>query len=194
MLVKSFFTKNRNTFLITRRLTAAFDVYKTLRDVANTFASTPKETSKTFRKYGISLFKNISANRNCAEAGIPDSYCACDLPIRLPAQDLSLAAAAHAAVDYMNAKIPKECSQLMLKGVKGGAVLSQMQKGNEEVLIVEFVTSPGDFVFEASVMKRESKSQKASYKVKNNVQRLSKFITEVTCTFDPILQLYCMCL
>jgi len=180
-----------------RRLTGPYDLYTTYNHILDTYAnytkeivSTTRSGTKLVRTYGNSLFQPIDSERKCSDAGIPDSYCACDFPIRLPVRDLKLQEAAEASVRYLNSKMPSECSQLTIQKVKGGALLNKLRMETKEELIVEFLTTPGNFVLEATVTRRES----GKYTVDQNVQRLSQFQSEVTCIDDPILQLYCHCL
>jgi hypothetical protein len=57
------------------------------------------------------------------------------------------------------------------------------------------VTNPGLFVFEASVVGRRSGEgdNGTELSVKEDIGRLSKFNTDLSCVKDPTTQLYCYC-
>lgn len=66
-----------NLKLNKNRLISNFDVYKTLKDIVdeNFDPKIPRENSKEVK--GQSLFSEISPNRNCMDANIPDNHCTC---------------------------------------------------------------------------------------------------------------------
>ena len=150
------------------------------------------------RKYGHSLFRPVDNGATCENVGVHKSYCACNSPIRLPQASEALKLAAEAGVKYLNDMIPKQCSKFVLIQVKGGGTVDKAMydKNQTAELVVEFITSPGEFVFEATVQRRrlDSTSDRMEYNVYDNIQRLSQFNTDVSCVQEyPVMQLYCYC-
>jgi len=185
-------------------LTTVFDIYQTFGQILDTFSNTSEKESKSKggstirRENGQSLFKPISEAVNCDSAGVPESFCACDFPVRLPESSEILRDAAEAGVNYLNNILPNQCSSLTLLKVKGGAGLNKLrdeQKQLRSKIIVEFITTPGEFVLEATVTRIRSNfnTNESTYHVEEDVQRLSQFNTDVSCVDDPAMQLYCFC-
>ena len=58
------------------KLTSNYDVYLTIMEVLEGSFDLSQEL-ETFSGYGTSLFRNVSEDRSCSEAGIPEHYCAC---------------------------------------------------------------------------------------------------------------------
>jgi Protein of unknown function (DUF229) len=58
------------------RLTTPFDIHATLTDLID-----PEITllNPTTTKWGISLFRQIPKNRTCDSAGIPETFCTCQV-------------------------------------------------------------------------------------------------------------------
>jgi hypothetical protein len=101
-----------------------------------------------------------------------------------------------AAVEHLNKKNPKQCARFKLHQINGGALREQMDR-SKKIFIVEFMTQPGGFIFEATVSRKISDS--ASVTPTSNplkteyIQRLSSFTTDVSCVKGDE-KLYCLCL
>ncbi|CAD5232500.1 unnamed protein product [Bursaphelenchus xylophilus] len=73
--------KNKNRF------TSTFDLHETLKDVANNFIAYDGESGKLQNdgngvyRIGTSLFQEISKDRSCREAKIPDNFCVCQVKL-----------------------------------------------------------------------------------------------------------------
>jgi len=150
------------------------------------------------RRYGQSLFTEVSSMRRCGEAGIRDSICACVVPQRLPVNDTHLNAAAKAGVEYINSLIPPQCAPLKLSAVDAGAVLNGLDTETAiPSYIVAFVTSPGEFLFEATVSlfspNRTDPDTPGIYRVNSDVLRMNKISTDVSCVRDGFLEKLCYC-
>jgi len=199
-----------------RMLTTHYDTYKTLSHILDTFSNTTEEPAAGFwafpnevtRSYGQSLFKTIPSTRQCREIKISEPYCPCAFPVKLPADDIFIQLGAHEAIRKINSMIPDQCAQLQIKKLLGGAVLSKInEETSDEVdYVVKFVTSPGDFVLEVRFKrKKRRKSVKSGnkgkrhdlsqfdFEVDQEVQRLTKFNTDVSCIEGGLQQLYCFC-
>jgi len=63
------------------RVTSHYDVYKTLSQISQMAGDPADQKSEGFRDgLGQSLLQPIPEGRTCRQAGIPDTWCACNLP------------------------------------------------------------------------------------------------------------------
>ena len=100
------------------RLTNNYDVHLTMRDILDENfmeSGNPKASSG----YGQSLFTEISSNRTCEAAGIPQHYCACQSSREVSVTDNEVVKVAQLFIDYINNLLTNnpECAQLNLHQV-----------------------------------------------------------------------------
>ncbi len=195
---------------IFRLPSSPYFAYKTISHILDTFTDTPAPVSKDFqgkiveRIHGQSFLKPIPENTTCSESGVPESQCACYLPIKVDARSRMLKEVGEAAVEHLNKKNPKECARLKLDRILGGALREQMDRSNR-IFIVEFSTQPGGFIFEATVSRKipdpapltltttpTPTPTSSPFKTKY-IQRLSSLTTDVSCVKGDE-KLYCLCL
>ncbi|CAJ0588379.1 unnamed protein product, partial [Cylicocyclus nassatus] len=70
--------KEYSNFMINKwKLTSNFDIHQTLKDVALMNFGSARRLSTRIYGRGISLFDEISANRSCFDAYVPENFCTC---------------------------------------------------------------------------------------------------------------------
>ena len=151
-----------------------------------------KDGSTLKRKYGQSLFKEVSLNRRCEDAGIGGEYCACSVPKRIPLEDANLLKAVNAVIDFMNREIlPPQCARLMLREVTAGASTFTTETS---LLwwnyICAFTVEPGGFLLEATV--RYDKSH-GNFSVVKDILRMNRITRQTSCVHDAMLERLCYC-
>ncbi|XP_066974616.1 uncharacterized protein [Macrobrachium rosenbergii] len=180
----------------TRRLTASYDVYATLRDILDGSYADPA-ASKTKTPFAISLFKEIPRSRTCEDAGVPDHYCACEDSTVADPNDPHLWEAAKATVNDINESLQifPECIQLSLDRVLLGRIGTARNATTPEKLdtiattyLVTFVTKPGGAVMESTL-----KYHGGKYELTSDVSRVNKYGNQSHCIVDDIVRKYCYC-
>lgn len=110
---------SKNLNLNSVRLSSPFDVYETLKDLAN---SNFNGDQKPMGSRGYSQLYEIPPNRTCYEAGIPDHHCTCISmkPIDNLNNNPQLQLVAKTVVDHLNSKLEpysKLCSKFRLQRI-----------------------------------------------------------------------------
>uniref|UniRef100_A0A915K925 Uncharacterized protein n=1 Tax=Romanomermis culicivorax TaxID=13658 RepID=A0A915K925_ROMCU len=134
-LPKKFRTKfpnlRRNLLLNSKRLISPFDIYATLIDILNlNFESAAPKDNSLFGNFGKSLFRPVSENRQCTEAGIPQEYCVCEREISIPEpyNDRLVISAAKHLINYLNdqllASYANICAKLTLKRINNANIFA----------------------------------------------------------------------
>lgn len=190
-----------NVVTNTHRLTANFDVHETLLDLAyGRFAdldhvtSTPSEARR-----GISLFRSVPWNRTCADAAIPQDFCACQNTVEVAKDDQRLYPAAEFLRDFVNELLRPypQCEQFSKVEVNSARVyhideeLKQKELQSEvRTYLLQATLSPGRVVVEASL--RHSQQDNA-FKMLGSVSRVSKYGDTSGCIRHDLLRQYCYC-
>ncbi len=182
------------------------DLYTTLVHILDTFTDVGDiPDSKAFegeaipRKFGHTFFEEVSISRKCPEAGVSDNLCACVAPRRLQTNNSNVISAANKAISHINKQLPKVCAQLKLHKVTAGGVIEDPDQSvstnsnstNFVTYVIAFETSPGEFLFEATV---ESNPKLQSYKIAGELLRMNKITTDVSCVKNDFLEKICFCL
>lgn len=164
----------RNLRINQNRLVTAFDLHETLKQLLD--FGIEDGGKGTLDKRGISLFKEVPANRTCEDAEIKPHFCSCMEWTAASENDTTVREAAQYVIDYFNIETkqaPGKCAELKLHKIISASVL----KPNDDVLAfkkskdfdarvpdlsakktlatmvyqVRFVTTPGEGDFEASM-------------------------------------------
>lgn len=96
------------------RLTSPLDLHATLTHIMTTFSTSgAMQTEKSRRststsRGGLSFFRPIPSDRKCSDAGIPENFCACEIPQKLEVRDPRLVSAALVALSELNNRLPKK--------------------------------------------------------------------------------------
>lgn len=177
-------------------------MYKTFVQILTTFTNINNFTdSKSFqgevipRKFGQTLFEEIPLTRKCPEAGISENFCACVAPRRMETNNSNIIAAAKKAIDHINHRLPRTCALLKLHKITAGGIMEEVDTGNAlfstVTYIVAFVTTPGGFLFEATV---QPDSAHSHFSVVGELLRMNKITTDVSCVKSDLLEKFCYCL
>lgn len=190
-----------------RQLTTHFDLYETLRDLANVEVITNEEISKRSHELletepmprGISLFLPIPASRSCSSAGISPHWCTCHEKQELSTTNSNVVKSARLIVEHLN-KIVKnfpQCQQLSLNSISTANVFSSSTdiKGIEKDqnkfadITVRLTTKPGFGEFEATVRM----FNKGSLNLTGTISRVNLYGKQSQCVDDYRVKLYCFC-
>lgn len=112
-----------------RRLTTHFDIYATLKDLAelnfdslsfDNIQSRTEEFSESPYPRSISLFAPIPAKRTCENAGIPSHFCTCFERQQISTSDTRVQKSARFMVQSMNILLEKheQCKKLFLNSIE----------------------------------------------------------------------------
>lgn len=196
-----------------QRLTTHFDFYETLVDIMNSnFDSKPPVAeSDVVIPRGISLFSPISESRSCAQAGVPEHYCACYGSNEVPVTEPIVNKIAEFVVKEINALLDVHsdlCEKLSLHDIKhaekielglkaNGEVeffsirqfLEQPEKQKERRYLVLLETIPGNALFEATVLVENTNR----FSLLGQVSRTNVYGKQSHCVKEDILRLYCLC-
>ena len=106
---------NKNT----DRLISNFDLHLTLKDIAQQKFYNSSNPQSLYG-HGQSLFTEISPNRTCFYAGIPEHYCTCDDIQETNADPATIMAVIYFSIDFINNLLSKDarCSLLSLQEVR----------------------------------------------------------------------------
>lgn len=197
----------------TNRLTSWFDVYATLRHMLS-YPARPSDL-----KHGQSLFIEVPKSRTCSDAGVPDHFCPCLEWSAVNAEHRHVKNSALATVDYINNlnhemnKSRELCKVLSLKEIK----YAMLERPNKRVLEfsevgwdwktkfrtnlknieahvcryqVQFVTSPSDAIYEATV-----RFVRGKFMVSTGVSRVNQYSNQPDCIASefPHLRKFCFC-
>ncbi|GFN75047.1 hypothetical protein PoB_000155300 [Plakobranchus ocellatus] len=174
------------------RLTTHFDVYETVKDLLYFKAKTGKGT---VHERGISLFKEIPRERTCAQAGVPDEFCACAQFSQPQINDTVRNLITSAFLERVNSftqDITDKCARLSIASVESvlqvtSNSLRTMKARNFRVVIT---VTPGSGRFEGLVQ-LSNKTEQAT--VVGEVVRSNLYRGQADCVSDPFLRQFCYC-
>ncbi|XP_021359186.1 uncharacterized protein LOC110454135 [Mizuhopecten yessoensis] len=199
-----------------KKLTTPFDIHETFHDILDLARMDDKIDSGQPSR-GISLFRPISADRTCQEAGIEPHWCAClkwtEIPVDIP----PIIIAVTKVIEFINkltSNFRNICCELCLLKVKDAYkfgidnnVLKYKGSADEdgrlpqfgdykqnvnEIYQVTFVTIPGNGTFEASV----NRTANGTFIVNGGqISRINKYGHHADCIVEsaPHLRPYCYC-
>lgn len=180
----------------TRRLTTAFDVFETIRDLI--YIETTDITNKQIRKRterlktmtdakNISLFLPIPANRTCKSLDIAERYCVCEKGQKISVKPKARRFVAKALITHVNQllSIFPQCAQLELERilhVSGEEINEHSRK-----FTVVITTQPGSGVLEGTLIRNFT-----DWRVSGTTGRLNIYRHQ-SCIQDEIVKMYCFC-
>lgn len=192
-----------------KRLTTPFDMHETLVDL---YQMTSRDRNYVPTPYGISLFREISTERNCQSAFIHPHWCVChEYELLAPTDKMAVDAALEtvSAVNNITRQRRTVCAELALDVILDARVskpeddLLRYQKLDDdnddntarygeksdsfEKLMITFKTKPGGAEFESTVRKVRN-----SYKV-FDISRINMYGSQGDCVDDSNLRKYCYC-
>lgn len=194
----------RNLVRNRHRLTTHFDLYETLRDLADlkTIESrTIKERAKDLDETdpmprGISLFLPVSESRSCYDAAIAPHWCTCHDREELQPTDPRVTEVARIIVDRINdlTKPYPECQRLRLNAVFSadlGTSNTSFRNGTNHFvdITVRLQTKPGLGEFEATARVHNTQN----YEIAGTISRTNLYGKQSYCIDDSKLKLYCFC-
>lgn len=180
----------------TRRLTTAFDVFETIRDLINIETTgitnkrirmrTEKLKSMTHAR-NISLFLPIPANRTCESLDISERYCVCEKGQKISVKPQARRFVADALITQVNQllSIFPQCAQLELERilhVSGEEINEHSRK-----FTVVITTQPGSGVLEATLIRNFT-----DWSFSGTIGRLNIYRHQ-SCIQDEIVKMYCFC-
>lgn len=194
-----------------KRLTTFFDLHQTLVDTLQGNFQSPTVSYYEGKPRGISLFRQIPASRSCADAWIPEHYCACysSVPVNI-STDPGLRLALKAIIIQLNLRLQHRpiCAQLELFKIQEafqivnglehtdtentGISLFQYFKPEQERTTRYFVvieTVPGHAIFEATY----DLFGKSDGMLIGDIIRVNKYKNQADCISDKLLRPLCFC-
>ena len=196
----------------TEKLTSNFDLHETLNDILLANFDSTVETFRRKEQRGTSLFKHIPSSRSCADASIPEHFCACYASTKISLDTPIVKDAAQFAVTHINrllANYKDICAELTLFNVNTAyeIALGLSAQGHEETrftvyrlfskpekekrkrFLVMFETIPGHAKFEATVDYHED----TGFTISDDISRTNKYGNTSVCVPEKPLRRYCYC-
>lgn len=202
-------TLNESLTANTQRLSVPFDVHQMLIDVLSQNFENPTTSYVDGRIRGQSLLKKLPVERSCAEAWVPENYCACYTSslVNTSNSNIGNVLGKQLLVDINNllSSQPK-CAQLSLHKIQAIHEVSHgLQHSNTENTGISFfqfvapeetakrydisvIVSPGYGVFDATY---EIKSD-TDIKLLGNIVRANRY-GDQPCIDDKQLRSFCFC-
>lgn len=194
----------RNLVRNRRRLTTHFDLYETMRDLANLKSlesQSIKERAKELDEFepmprGISLFLPVPKIRSCYNAAIADHWCTCHERTELMATDSRVSDVARLIVKLINDMIKPypQCQRLQLNSVfsanlgTSNTIFRNVTNHFVDVA-VQLQTRPGMGEFEATARIHENNN----FELTGTISRTNLYGKQSYCIDDYKLKLYCFC-
>ncbi|KAG8228886.1 hypothetical protein J437_LFUL007623 [Ladona fulva] len=198
-----------------KRLTTAFDLHETLKDLldpeasisSESLARRSKELLKRYGTRGISLFLPIPEGRTCKDAGITPNWCSCHSgEKKIDTEEPMAIAAAGALVDKVNAFLEPypQCTRRELVAIKSAIIssppeslLPHPKKKTLQDVSVVVEAAPGGALFEATVrvVPKEDESGLVSLElaVAGTISRINRYGNQSACVDEFHMKLYCFC-
>ncbi|XP_053693115.1 uncharacterized protein LOC128741363 [Sabethes cyaneus] len=199
-------TAYRNLRKNRQQLTSHFDLYETLKDLADLSSlsrATLKKRSMELLETkpiprGISLFLPIAPTRTCEDAGIAAHWCTCHDHKPIATNDYRVITVTRYTVQSLNQMLKKypQCSALHLYtiedatlGISTEEIISKKPTNHFSDISVRFVTKPGGAEFEATI-RIDSNNQSS---LTGSVSRTNLYGKQSYCVDDYRMKLYCFC-
>lgn len=207
---------HKNLISNVHRLTTAFDVYETLKDILHSDFS-EKESLLDSKKLprGISLFREIPQTRSCQDADISEHYCPCYTSQTLSTKDSRVQHSVDAVINRINEileTVRSKCAKVAFSSIRGARkVYAEMYRDTskersfslrsmiwriaEQTRIrITFWTNPGNALYEASVQYYDQNN----IKILGDINRINKYGNQSAClrqgqVRDRVRELYCYC-
>ncbi|XP_057658908.1 uncharacterized protein LOC130895562 [Diorhabda carinulata] len=187
--------KYRNLLSNTDKLTSPYDVYMSLQDVLsqnnpNYVISQPEGCPKC-----QSLFKPVSPERTCKDAGIPEHYCSCSNYVKIDKSLPIVEVLANFFIDQLNKLIQSygylsnKCAIYRLEKISNVKELI-LEQDVEINYLISIVTRP-EAHFEATIKVNFFGSD---FEMSlNEINRLDRYAPTSYCVKNSPVQIYCYC-
>ncbi|XP_069689080.1 uncharacterized protein [Periplaneta americana] len=179
----------KNLEINKHRLSSPFDLHMTLR---NLLEGSDNVTGCPGCPKCRSLFSELPADRSCEDAGITPNWCTCDKYRSMSTDDKTVRDVALFVLAEINSRVKKAlngssvCAELAFNHVIN--MKRKIQVGPYDDYVVEFDTTPGGAVFEATVGRSNN-----VFQLKGSVSRINTYANQTECVEDAELKLYCHC-
>ncbi|OWF39263.1 uncharacterized protein LOC110465241 [Mizuhopecten yessoensis] len=196
------------------RLTTTFDTYEAIRDVLhkryNNLTSNVRANNRAPR--AVSIFRRIPKVRSCADAMIPEHYCACFSSQPINKTDPVLKTIADFVLQSINNllhPVRNRCAKLSLGEIMEARIvtnnlerkadkelkftlrnwISTPEKQDDKKYLIFLRTTPGNATFESSVVRTTD----GRLKIIDDISRTNRYGTQSKCVADRFLKGYCFC-
>lgn len=193
-----------------RRLTTHYDLYETLKDLANTTLLTPIELSSRIKETdlaepiprGISLFVPIPPIRTCEAAGIDDHWCTCHQKHIISTTDPRVQQSARYIVKEINSMLQaySQCQTLYLMSINEAVLLTSNKNITKRSstknfldITVRIVTKPGFGEFEGTIRHEPDVIKNSKLLLTGTISRINLYGKQSYCVDDYQMKLYCFC-
>ncbi|XP_069104200.1 uncharacterized protein [Argopecten irradians] len=196
-----------------RKLTTVFNIHEALRDILHKRYSDLSGVSEDKPSRSTSIFKPLPETLSCADASIPEHYCACytSKPINKSAPVVT--AIARYLLQHINTMIlpvRDKCAELSLDAVlEARAVQNSLERNvesetrftllnwvlspeeqYEQKYLVVIRTSPGNATFESTV----KQTDKGVFKILDEISRTNRHGAQSKCLSERQYKNYCYCI
>ena len=182
------------------RFTTHFDIHATIKAIAANFNERNEDTQArhTTMTRSMSLFSEIPIGRSCSDAGLTPHWCACSEWLKVDINsDISIRVV-ESIVQFFNnmaksAGRENDCCKLQTKEIQSVHKLATQGENNVQVYQAQFLTSPGDALFEVTT---KHLLDKDTFETNfNDVSRINPYGTSSSCIDQtaPHLSKFCNC-
>lgn len=173
------------------RLTTVYDIHETLESILR-YPDLSAMPSPPGDVVGTSLFREVSSQRTCADAQIPESFCSCDLltdPINVsPAKETEIANTVLKEVNLLLEPKLDKCAKLMLNKITSIQKQTIPTRSNLALYQIAFSVEPSKAQFEATV-----RSTSTGYEVVGTISRINRYSNQSHCVDSRMLKPFCFC-
>ncbi|KAI6218669.1 hypothetical protein M3Y99_01695400 [Aphelenchoides fujianensis] len=209
-----------------KQLASFFDLYVTMRDLLDLQernawnelrdGEQPTARFRSFSPRGLSLLRRLPADRQCAEAGIPDEYCICQSEKPIGVDDPTVQRVADRLVEHVNALLQPEaakCAPLRLKRIhnahfslpnhgvvegrnaRSGLLSMNYGRGNPRGVYLNYgvmvEVEPSGALLEARGVHVLADD---SVQIKGDVNRINRYGNQSICIREATLRKFCFCI
>ncbi|KAJ8925402.1 hypothetical protein NQ315_009234 [Exocentrus adspersus] len=194
---KRFPKEYKNVVLNSHRLTSPYDVYNTLQHILKLSNSSYEPGLSLGCDSCQSLFKEVSYNRTCEEAGISQRWCTCISYRDLPTTNASVRYLGLLVVRKVNKLVQNftegnKCMTYSFRSVHSAGISeTRKNKDNKPVnYILLMVNAEPAAMFEATL---EVTKDLEDVKVVDDINRLDSYESNSYCVSNSDLKMYCHC-
>ncbi|XP_069104217.1 uncharacterized protein [Argopecten irradians] len=195
-----------------RRLTTTFDTYAAIRDVLHNKYTNLTSEIKEQTPQAVSIFKRIPEIRSCADAMIPEHYCACYSSEAVNKSEPILKVVAEFVLQSINGflkPVRHKCAKLSIDSIMEARIvknnlerkadkeikftlrnwISSPEEQDDTKYLIYLRTTPGNATFEASVLRTSD----GTLEIMDDISRTNRYGTQSKCVADRFLKGYCFC-
>lgn len=174
------------------RLASTFDLHLTIKHILKLAGDYEKKLEIHACKNCQSLFEKIHKNRTCAEAGVTQEWCACNILKEIDKNSTIVQKASNFAINILNNKLSRfdKCAKLELNQILSAKKIIRSGLNPHYLILFEVLPSYGQL--EVNV-KHENDICLDCFHLIGDASRINSYGNQSHCIKDDVLRNYCYC-